>query len=33
MPRLVAELQTQFVEAAKLEQAIKEKLQVMGYDG
>jgi type I restriction enzyme M protein len=33
MPRLVAELQVQFAEAAKLEQAIKANLRGLGYGG
>ncbi len=33
MPRLVAELQTQFEESAKLEKAIKTNLQALGYGG
>lgn len=33
MPRLVAELQAQFVESAKLEQAIKANLRELGYGG
>ena len=33
MPRLVAELQTQFAESAKLEQAIKANLKGLGYGG
>jgi type I restriction enzyme M protein len=33
MTRLVAELQAQFVESAKLEQTIKENLRGLGYDG
>lgn len=33
MPRLVAELHTQFAESAKLEQAIKENLRGLGYGG
>lgn len=33
MPRLVAELNTQFAESAKLEQAIKANLKGLGYDG
>jgi type I restriction enzyme M protein len=33
MPRLVAELQTQFAESAKLEQAIKANLRGLGYGG
>ncbi|MCP9800251.1 class I SAM-dependent DNA methyltransferase [Synechococcus sp. RedBA-s] len=32
MPRLVAELQAQFAESAKLEQAIKANLRGLGYD-
>jgi type I restriction enzyme M protein len=31
MPRLVAELNAQFAESAKLEQAIKENLAALGY--
>ena len=33
MPRLVAELNAQFAESAKLEQAIKAKLRGVGYGG
>jgi type I restriction enzyme M protein len=33
MPRLVAELNAQFAESAKLEQAIKANLRGLGYDG
>ena len=33
MPRLVAELDTQFTESAKLEQAIKANLRGLGYAG
>jgi type I restriction enzyme M protein len=33
MPQLVAELQVQFTEAAKLEQAIKANLRGLGYGG
>jgi type I restriction enzyme M protein len=33
MPRLVAELHTQFAESAKLEQAIKANLRGLGYGG
>ena len=33
MPRLVAELQAQFAESAKLEQAIKANLRGLGYGG
>jgi len=33
MPRLVAELNTQFAEFAKLEQAIKANLRGLGYGG
>jgi type I restriction enzyme M protein len=33
MPRLVAELQVQFAESAKLEQAIKANLKGLGYGG
>jgi len=33
MPRLVAELNEQFAESAKLEQAIKENLRGLGYGG
>jgi len=33
MTRLVAELQAQFIESAKLEQAIKANLRRLGYDG
>jgi type I restriction enzyme M protein len=33
MPRLVAELESQFAESAKLEQAIKAKLRGLGYGG
>ena len=33
MPRLVAELEAQFAEAAKLEQAIKANLRGLGYGG
>jgi len=31
MPRLVAELHTQFAESAKLEKAIKANLRELGY--
>jgi type I restriction enzyme M protein len=31
MPRLVTELNAQFVESAKLEQAIKANLESLGY--
>ena len=31
MPRLVAELHTQFAKSAKLEQAIKENMRGLGY--
>jgi type I restriction enzyme M protein len=31
-PRLVAELNAQFAESAKLEQAIKANLRGLGYD-
>ncbi len=31
MPRLVAELQAQFAESAKLDQAIKRNLEGLGY--
>jgi type I restriction enzyme M protein len=33
MPRLVAELNSQFEESAKLEQAIKANLRGLGYGG
>ncbi len=33
MPRLVAELGTQFAESARLEQAIKANLRGLGYGG
>ena len=33
MPRLVAELDAQFSESAKLEQAIKANLRGLGYGG
>jgi type I restriction enzyme M protein len=33
MPRLVAELHSQFAESAKLEQAIKANLRGLGYGG
>jgi type I restriction enzyme M protein len=33
MPRLVAELDAQFAESAKLERAIKAKLKGLGYGG
>jgi type I restriction enzyme M protein len=33
MPRLVAELEAQFAEAAKLEQAIRTNLRCLGYGG
>jgi type I restriction enzyme M protein len=33
MPRLIAELQAQFAESAKLEQAIKANLRGLGYGG
>ena len=33
MPRLVAELHTQFAESAKLEQAINANLRGLGYGG
>ena len=33
MPRLVAELNVQFAESAKLEQAIKANLKGLGYGG
>lgn len=33
MPRLVAELESQFAESAKLEQAIKANLRGLGYGG
>jgi type I restriction enzyme M protein len=33
MPRLVAGLQTQFEESAKLEQVIKANLRGVGYGG
>ena len=32
MPRLVAELHAQFIESARLEQAIKANLKGLGYD-
>ena len=32
MPRLVAELQAQFAESAKLEQTIKANLKGLGYE-
>ncbi len=31
MPRLVAELNAQFVESAKLEQAIRKNMEGLGY--
>jgi type I restriction enzyme M protein len=31
MPRLVAELEAQFAESAKLEQAIRQRLASLGY--
>ena len=33
MPRLVAELEAQFAESARLEQAIRANLRGLGYDG
>jgi type I restriction enzyme M protein len=33
MPRLVAELEAQFAESAKLEQAIRDNLRGLGYGG
>ena len=33
MPRLVAELHGQFVESAKLEQAIQANMRGLGYGG
>lgn len=33
LPRLVAELHTQFAESAKLEQAIQANLRGLGYGG
>jgi type I restriction enzyme M protein len=33
MPRLAAELQAQFAESAKLEQAIKANLKRLGFGG
>jgi type I restriction enzyme M protein len=33
MPRLVAELHTQFAESAKLERGIKANLRGLGYGG
>ena len=32
MPRLLAELHTQFAESAKLEEAIKANLKGLGYE-
>ena len=33
MPRLVAELEAQFAESARLEQAIRANLRGLGYGG